>query len=99
MNHRDALPALSDERIDVLTTRAGGHAVGAPTTRDEERSMALEIQVRRRKEKESQEALVVGLKEIADELSDYAIMGPSKSDLRTRARRLVTALQEKISRS
>lgn len=44
--------SLSDERIDVLATRAGGHCVGAPATRDEERAMALEIRKARAQRRE-----------------------------------------------
>lgn len=40
-----AIPqGLTDERIAVIASRAGGYYVGAPATRDEEQAMAIEIQ-------------------------------------------------------
>lgn len=51
---RDCVPCLPDDRIAILASRAGGHAVGAPATRDEERSMAVEVQCQRLREKSSE---------------------------------------------
>ena len=39
---------MSNDRVDVLCTRAGGLSVGAPTTREEERALALEVRDLRR---------------------------------------------------
>lgn len=41
------------------------------------------------------ETIQKGLDELVEHLADYASMGPSRSDLRTRARRLLAELQEK----
>lgn len=47
-SRRDAVPGLSDERIAVLADKAGGQLIGAPSSREEERAMAVEIQAHRR---------------------------------------------------
>ncbi len=48
---------LTDERVAVLASRAGGHYVGAPATREEERAMACEIRKARAQRRESPSAV------------------------------------------
>ena len=38
---------IKNDRLEVLSSRAGGHPVGAPATREEEQAMATELLVLR----------------------------------------------------